>query len=522
MTTTTIRPNANWDGASGFTISGGGTAHGAVSDNSDATYLTRTSATVPASYVAEFGTFTLSASERITSVNLKARVLIGTTGSISFSIGVITDRNGHGVYYSAPISKQNTLAMSTIDLAFNLPQSPDGTEWDQTALDNLVVQFTDLCVLVGDLANLYELYLDVITAPVATVTVNAPTGAITDTSFPSVTWTYAQADGVPQSAYEIKIFDSATYGAVGFDPDTSTASVETGIVSSANNGQTLEGDLENSTTYRAYVRVASLVNGANYFSDWSYSGFSLAIDAPASPTVSAIWDADAGAVAVTIFGRTNMLSANQADIETDTTGWVALANCAIARSLAQHSSGVASLSLTASAAGDMSAQTTLATAFPVTAGNKFSAIASFKAGTTGRTCYAGIRWLDSSGTLISTDYGTGVADSSAGFTTPEVTATAPPTAVTAEVVLKVASAGSGEVHYADEIAFHAGDTPIWTRGGFGTFSFAVSRTDDGGITYTDVRTSPVSASTSQIAIVNDYEIPLGTIVTYRAKARAVI
>jgi hypothetical protein len=74
--------------------------------------------------------------------------------------------------------------------------------------------------------------------------------------------------------------------------------IGTGIITSTNNGQTLEGDLANSTTYRAYVRVASLINGDNYFSAWAFSQFALAIDSPATPTVSAFFDLVIGAVLV--------------------------------------------------------------------------------------------------------------------------------------------------------------------------------------------------------------------------------
>jgi len=97
-----------------------------------------------------------------------------------------------------------------------------------------------------------------------------PTTTPTQTpTFPSVTWTYSDTDGDPQSAYEIKVFDSTTYGAGTFSPDTSTPTVQTGIVTSTNDGQTLEADLADGTTYRAYVRVAQLLNGSNYFSDWA-------------------------------------------------------------------------------------------------------------------------------------------------------------------------------------------------------------------------------------------------------------
>jgi hypothetical protein len=523
MATYVLRPNANWNNDSLFTISGGSASvHAALADNSDSTYITRSSSTVPASYEAEFGTQTLSATEKVVSVNLRARIVVGTAGIAQFSLGVITDRNGRTVSYSVPITKQNTLALSTVDFALNLTSAPNGVAWTQTLLDNLVVKFADNAVASGDRTSIYELYIDVVTTAQPTVSVTAPSGSITTTSFPSVVWTYTDTDGDPQSAYEIKIFDSTAYGASGFSPDTSTPSVETGIVASSNNGQTLEADLANSTTYRAYVRVAQLLNGENYFSAWAYSQFSLAVDAPATPSVSAFFQADSGAVTITIFGRTNALSTNQASLETNTDGWVALTNCSVARSTSQASSGSASLAMTATASGDMVATTTTATAFTVTPSTKFSATAEFRANTTVRSTAVGIVWQNSSGTTLSTSYGTVETDSASAWNQCTVTATAPATAATALVAVKVISAGTSEVHYIDKIAFHAGDEPFWTRGGFSTFSFDVERSDDSGTTYAAIRNSPVSANTSQIATLNDFEVPLDKTVTYRAKARAEI
>lgn len=521
MATYTLRPNADWNNASLFTITGGSaSAHAALSDNSDSTYISKTSSTVPANYEAEFGTQTLAADEKVTSVNVRARVSIGTVGQVQFSLGVITDRNGRTVSYSVPITRQNTLALSTIDLALNLTSSPTGAEWTQTALDNLVVKFADNSTAVGDKANLYELYIDVVTTNQPTVNVTAPTGTVTDTTFPSVVWTYADADGDQQSAYEIKVFDSTTYSGASFDVETSTPTVETGVVASTNNGATLEADLADSTTYRAYVRVAHLVNGSNFFSDWDYSQFSIDVDAPATPLISAFYDEDLGAVVLTIFGRTNFLSANQASLETNTDGWDALTNCAIARSTSQYNDGVASLQMTATSSGDAVAITTSATAFAVIPNSEFSAIADFKAGATSRSVAVGIRYLTSAGATISTTYGTSVSDSSSAWTTASATVTAPSTAAKAQVVVKIVSAGSSEIHYVDKIALHAGDTPTWTRGGFSDFAFDVERSTNGS--YIAVRNSPVTAGSGQIATLNDYEMPLDATVTYRAKARAEI
>jgi hypothetical protein len=265
-----------------------------------------------------------------------------------------------------------------------------------------------------------------------------------------------------------------------------------------------------------------LVNGVNYFSEWAFSSFSLAVDAPANPTVSAFFESDTGSVAITLFGRTNVLSTNQASLETNGDGWVALTNCSVARSTAQASNGSASLAVTATAAGDAVATTTTATAFTVTPSTEFSATAEFRANSTVRSTAVGIVWRNAAGATLSTAYGTVEEDSASAWNQCTVTATAPATAATALVAVKIVSAGTSEVHYVDKIAFHAGDEPFWTRGGFSTFSFDVERSDDSGVTYAAIRNSPVSANTSQIATLNDFEVPLDKTVTYRAKARAEI
>ena len=61
--------------------------------------------------------------------------------------------------------------------------------------------------------------------------------------------------------------------------------------------------------------------------------------------------------------------------------------------------------------------------------------------------------------------------------------------------------------------------PVFTRGGFSNFKFDVERSDD-GVSYTTVRNSPITADSSQISEINDYEVPLDATVRYRAKARA--
>ena len=271
MATYTLRPNANWNNAASWTISGGsGSVHAALSDNSDSTYITRTSTTVPAVYETELGTVTLGATEVIKTVNLRVKIA-QTDGNTKYSLGVITDTNGRVTSYSVPVSRTGTYSLATQDTGLLLTVSPNGQNWSQTLLNNLVVKIQDDAITSGARANIYEVYVDVVTVTKPTVSVTAPTGTVSTTSFPSINWTYAQADGLVENGYQIKIYDSATYSATGFDPDTTEATVDTGEVISQDDGATLDVDLANSTTYRAYVQVHCLVNSLKTYSDWAYS-----------------------------------------------------------------------------------------------------------------------------------------------------------------------------------------------------------------------------------------------------------
>jgi hypothetical protein len=220
-----------------------------------------------------------------------------------------------------------------------------------------------------------------------------------------------------------------------------------------------------------------------------------------------------------VVGRTNFLSANQASLETDTTGWQAESNASITRTTSQASVGTASLQMQASGAGTMTATTTAATQFPVTPNVSHSARADFRAAVTARSCRVGIIWLTSAGATISTAYGSAVTDSSTDWVTGTVTATAPVTAAYARVIVEVQSAATSEIHYVDKIALHAGTGAVWSVGGYYNHSFVVERSSD-SVTWSAVRGSPVSATSGQTATLVDYEAPIASTVTYRAKARA--
>jgi len=519
MATYILRPNGNWTGSADFTITGGSpTAHAALSDNADGTFIQKTStAAAPKIISFDLGTTTLSASETVEYVNIRAKITQGATGRLLASLGYISDRTAKTTIFSQSIEKRGTVSSAVVDYAINLTKAPDGGAWSQTKIDDLVVRFIDYGAT-GDRAQILEAFVDVVTASQPTLTITAPTGVQTDTSFPTVTWTYADTDGDPQSAFQVKIFTAAQYNAATFDVDTSSATVDSGEIISSDAGYTLGEDLANATTYRAYVKVGKTVNDRYFFSAWGFIGFSLSLDAPGVPILSASFNETTRSVALTIQGTTNVLTANEASIESTVGGWTSDSNTTLARTTGQFNDGAASLSLTANSSADMVVR--LAGTSTVLAGQSYCAIGSFKANSSTRTVAVGVRWINSSSATISESYGTGVTNSASAWTSASFVGSAPTGAVTARMLLKVTSPSNNEIHFGDSFAFHPGTTAAFTIGGYTDLDFVVERTTD--TTYTTVRNSPVDAGVYQSATLTDYEATVGEVSSYRAKAKGTI
>lgn len=148
----------------------------------------------------------------------------------------------------------------------------------------------------------------------------------------------------------------------------------------------------------------------------------------------------------------NLLTANQASIETDASGWVALTNATIARSTAQFLDGAASLAVTSVAAGDMQAAT-VTPGVPVIPLRSYAAAASYRAAALARSVQTQLFWYDAASVFLSSGGATVGADTTTGWTANTVVATAPAAAAFARVVTRiVATAAAGEVHYVDRIS----------------------------------------------------------------------
>jgi hypothetical protein len=298
----TVRPDGVSTGASSFTVTGAANAAAATNDNSDASFVRKSSSVAgTATLSLTFGTNTIAASERVKRVRLRARVETdNANGKMDLMLGT---RVSGVTYYYTGYAVRGAVGVSTpvavTGAWFN--SSPDGASWDQSRIDALRGQYIEYKDST-DIGYVFELYIDVDKASQPTVSATAPTGTITSTATPEVQWTYTDPDSAdPQAFYEVRVFTAAQYGAGGFDPATSTATWESGVVESSEPGAFIgEGLL--SDTYRAYVRVAKSINGDPFWSTWAFSQFTLTLSPPPPVAIAAAWSSAEGKATLTLTG----------------------------------------------------------------------------------------------------------------------------------------------------------------------------------------------------------------------------
>lgn len=131
----------------------------------------------------------------------------------------------------------------------------------------------------------------------AAVNVTAPTGTVTNTNKPPVEW--AMTGGTPQYSYHARVFTAAQYGIGGFDPTTSPATWDSGVVVGSATTYTGSTVLPNATTYRAYVRLTGH-SGTNV-SPWDFEQFTLNLTPPTAPTLYLDTDLETGVVTLTAY-----------------------------------------------------------------------------------------------------------------------------------------------------------------------------------------------------------------------------
>lgn len=336
--------------------------------------------------------------------------------------------------------------------------------------------------------------------PVDTVT--APTGTVTLSTSPAivVTFTPGNPGDVPYSHY-VKLFSAAQYGALGFDPETSTPLWDGGEVivnALGSDGWTFSVDgliitrrmdyvLPLTGTFRAYAK--SVKSPFNVAGAWAYSQFTMSITPPVAPTITVTPDIINGKVMLEGLAANvtwsptqpetdyllfeysddggvtwnpvrdinglgywpsakNKLSHNQQSMETDASGWIGITNCTVAQSSAWANLGTYSLQLTSVAAGVTVAQ--LNGTFLAKAGYKYTIYMAAKANSTGRTVNLTINWYDANSVFISSSATSAVDNSSTAVSVGTYEATAPVGSFYGVPFISFTGA-AGEIHRFDTI-----------------------------------------------------------------------
>ena len=160
----------------------------------------------------------------------------------------------------------------------------------------------------------------------------------------------------------------------------------------------------------------------------------------------------------------NLLTANQASIETDTAGFLNPFGCTIARSTTEALSGAASLAATATGAALYFLTPPATAGVPVSPGGTYTFSVWAKAGGASATGTPYIQWYNGA-TKISESGGSAATISSSGWMLLSVTAVAPATATHAAVYPFLTSATIADVYYFDCFGFWLGAGGLWVPPG---------------------------------------------------------
>jgi hypothetical protein len=268
MPTNILRPNGTAQNTG--TTNNSTSAHAATSDNSDTTWVT-----MPAGSRVwlDLGTFTIPAGNVVKSATIRVRGSGSSGSSLSAAMGPAV-----GELY-AP---SGTLSVTTTSLQTSTG-FPLLIALNQTDINNLKVY------LEANSAQrlAHEVYVDVVHADPPDLAGVGPTGTITTTRRPTISWSHSPgADGGAQTRRWVKIFTPAQYSAGGFNPETSPSFIDTGIVVSSASTWTVSSNLANGSTYRAYVKTYQTTNGVLQGSNWAFSEFNIQIPVPVPTAVT--------------------------------------------------------------------------------------------------------------------------------------------------------------------------------------------------------------------------------------------
>jgi hypothetical protein len=516
VATQTLNPNTSSSAASAWTITGGAAsveaALSVASDAGDTSYVKRAAATYSAStawLVLGTSNYTIPAGSKVTKVRVAVKVLVPSNGAFAFCLGdadtwsfrpeTVTGPTGSAVWVYGPWEAAPA----------------NGGTWTQARLDAATLAVKDYAWDSASYVSTFrEARLEVQVSAPPTVSVTAPTGTVS-TSTPTVAWTYTQADGDVQDAYQVRVFDSTTYGAGGFDPATSTALWET--LGYGSGTSVITDVLPEYPTQRAYVRVYSR---AGLWSTWAYSTFTYAVETPAAPQLTAYWVEAEQTVALVGTSSLNLLSAEASTFATTAGGWVddTTGTAPIAASPSYDSGvgyhGSTSMFFTTSGAGTRRAKRTSVRA--VQEGMALSVTARLYSWSGSRSARVGIRWIGP-GTLT---WGSTVSVGAAWTQVTLANAVAPTGATSFDVVVEFTATGADTLSV-DAVAAHVGTAAVWSVGGYDPASetYTLERLRNGATTWETVATGTFGSTTRDLYVTDPTAGRVNTD-TYRVRSTA--
>ncbi len=323
MTTTiTRRPSSTvQDPTTVWTKTGGATIHAILSDNSDSSYISSTQRSeLPAKHVvfdiADVVAVTdIPLGAKIESVRLRQRVLqVAPSGGGSFGSGILfggqivqtivsTILGGslfsflaHFFRFPCPPPAPGTGAVpQTVDYAYFV-EKPSGGAWTLDVFNAL-----DWHIFRADSSGLngrtYEFYVDLNYNEQPTVDVTGPASPVVDTTRPIVTIDYDDPDGDLQDAFRVKVFTAAQVAAVGFNVETATPFTQADWMPGQASQWLCNRELPNDDyVVYAQVRQKWTVPGdtpgsvGEFRSEWDSLAFTVDVDGPPAPTVTATPD----------------------------------------------------------------------------------------------------------------------------------------------------------------------------------------------------------------------------------------
>lgn len=308
MGVVTVRPNSN-NGASGWTATGG-TLHGVLADDSDATFIS--SILTPGQLSLGFPAPSIPAGAMVRLATLAIKAAYTTSGA-QFVKGSYRSDGAE-----LPFSQLVAWPSPTSVWVSTLLETDGSLDLDNLAAD----------LQVSYLARIYEAIAYIVYVAKPVITINRPTGTLTTNNRPSFGWTW-QLDphGGDQTRYQVKVYDATTYGGFGsVNPNTDPAYVDSGISAGADKSWRPDRPLANDT-YRAYIRSGQTVNGAIHWSDWTTVNFVINVNRPGVPNLSLLGEDDWARISIEAEETAGAATTDWWEIETSpdgATGWESL------------------------------------------------------------------------------------------------------------------------------------------------------------------------------------------------------